>query len=245
MAEGVIFTGGLAERTVDATDWVERHAGRHGYDPATPPGVEPVFCRVTSGTPSGGLYPGVVEVWSATTGTWTTFGAVKMKGANHEMLVETHRYICRPGGQTAGGDQVYVAASLPLFLHGVLDNDLVSLGTATMSIYSGSATDTGLDIEVFGWHVPHVLYAGLFIYAMLDRDGQYSAIAPATRIARGTLTSSLAGPSGSASVTLSYGGPSITAYAHTLGGATIPSGKKVIVWYDTSDAYWYVIGWEA
>lgn len=242
MAEGVIFTGGLAERLVDATDWVERHAGRHGYDPATPPGVEPVFCRVTSGTPTDGLYPGVVTIYSASAG-WADFGVVKLKAANGEMLKNNCNYVCRPTGQTVAGDQVYVAATVPLTMHGVLDGDLDVGGSATVSIYDDFGTDTGLNVGARGWHTPHRIHAGMHVHVLMDRDGSYYAIAPATMILRGTLNNDLNGPSGTASATMSHGG-TVTVSAWMLGVNSVPAGKQIVAWYDTYNGGWYLLHWE-
>lgn len=183
MADGVVFTGALAERVVDSTRWVEEHAGRRGL-PITPPAAaEAVFVRVT-GSLSSGYYPGTVTFWSAADDAWVDYGAVKLKAANGETLTSGTRYLARPAGRTSGGDEAFVTvpggSGGSSTVHGVLDGTLTQGSSATLSVYSGPSTDTGTNVTVYDFMLAsgQTVAAGAHAFAALDAtDGLYYVIA--------------------------------------------------------------------
>lgn len=113
---GVLFTEGEAGRIEDAARWVEAHLGSRGHDAAPPPVADLLFVRGTSATEDAdGNYPGVITARNGTAGTWTDYGAVKVKpvygpSANGVIMA------CRPAGRAPGGDEVYVAAQAGVYV---------------------------------------------------------------------------------------------------------------------------------
>lgn len=73
--------------------------------------------RVTSTTPSSGLYPGYMLTYDASTDTWTDDIAIKIKDVNGGTPI-AQRYLARYAGTGPSGDAVYVL-------------DLATTGTTT------------------------------------------------------------------------------------------------------------------
>lgn len=113
MAAGVVLTEEAYQRMVNAIRWVEQQRGLTQKAATVEGGVDPVYVRTTSGTKDGdGNYPGVVCLYSAATGDWFEYSAVKLRPVNGETLANSMRYPARPAGRTASGDELYTVHQL-------------------------------------------------------------------------------------------------------------------------------------
>ena len=98
------------ERVKDVVRWAEDERTTVPDDQALLEKVEPIWVLTTSGTADGsGDYPGVVSLYRAYDHTWEDLtAAVRVRGIAGGTLANATRYACRPAGQTAGGEDLYV-----------------------------------------------------------------------------------------------------------------------------------------
>jgi hypothetical protein len=94
------------DRTRDAVFWAEAERAARGAA-APPEFVEAVWVKTTSGTATGGYYPGVVSLRKGD-GTWEDQTVVvRVRGANDETLANNTRYGCRPSGLNASNEDTF------------------------------------------------------------------------------------------------------------------------------------------